>query len=284
MKKIKISQLPLFSSLKGLYTIGTDKDNRSVRVSLEFIEDETNKAIENTNTATTKAVADAKKATEDAVKAKTDADTATRNAQTATIAANTATTNANTATTNANNATAKANEAAKKADEATDRASKATLDADDATYNSVVATNNATTATDKANKATEDAKNATEDAKNATDLTIETLNRLIPTGLKVESVERITLGNTALNRIRAILAPESTIPNIVFISDNKAVRIDPQGYIRVVGKGESEVHIIPTCNTAIAKTIIIRVEDPTARLVNTRKQIRFSEDGAIRLN
>lgn len=266
MKKIKISQLPLFSSLKGLYTIGTDKDNRSVRVSLEFIEDETNKAIENAN-----------KATEDAKKAKTDADKATSNAQAATTAANTATTNANTATANANAATAKAIESAKKADEATDRASKATLDADDATYNAVVATNNATIATDKANK-------ATEDAKNATDLTIETLNRLIPTGLKVESVERITLGNTALNRIQAILTPENTIPNIVFISDNKAVRIDPQGYIRVVGKGESEVYIIPTCNTAIAKTIIIRVEDPTARLVNTRKQIRFSEDGAIRLN
>lgn len=277
MKKIKISQLPLFNSLKGLYTIGTDKDNRSVRVSLEFVEDETNKAIENTNTATNKAVADAKKATEDAIKAKTDADTATAKAQAATTTANTATTNANTATTNANTATAnanaatsKANESANKADAATDRASQAALDADDATYNAVVATN-------EANK-------ATEDAKKATDQTIDTLNRLIPTGLKVESVERITLGNTALNRIRAILTPENTIPNIIFISDNKAVRIDPQGYIRVVGKGESEVHIIPPCNTAIAKTIIIRVADPTARLVNTRKQIRFTEDGAIRLN
>lgn len=263
MKKIKISQLPLFNSLKGLYTIGTDKDNRSVRVSLEFVEDETNKAIENTNTATNKAVADAKKATEDAIKAKTDADTATVKAQAAT-------TTANTATANANAATSKANESANKADAATDRASQAALDADDATYNAVVATN-------EANK-------ATEDAKKATDQTIDTLNRLIPTGLKVESVERITLGNTALNRIRAILTPENTIPNIIFISDNKAVRIDPQGYIRVVGKGESEVHIIPTCNTAIAKTIIIRVADPTARLVNTRKQIRFTEDGAIRLN
>ena len=37
MKKIKISQLPLYSTLKGLFTIGTDANNRSVRVSLEFI-------------------------------------------------------------------------------------------------------------------------------------------------------------------------------------------------------------------------------------------------------
>ena len=37
MKKIKISQLPVFDSLKGLYTIGTDNENRSVKVSLEFV-------------------------------------------------------------------------------------------------------------------------------------------------------------------------------------------------------------------------------------------------------
>ena len=38
MKKVKISELPLYNSLKGLFTLGTDKDNRSVKVSLEFIE------------------------------------------------------------------------------------------------------------------------------------------------------------------------------------------------------------------------------------------------------
>ena len=37
MKKIKISQLPLYNSLEGLSTIGTDADNRSVRVELSFI-------------------------------------------------------------------------------------------------------------------------------------------------------------------------------------------------------------------------------------------------------
>lgn len=39
MKKIKISELPLYSSLKGLYTLGTDSANRSVKVSMEFVED-----------------------------------------------------------------------------------------------------------------------------------------------------------------------------------------------------------------------------------------------------
>lgn len=277
MKKIKISQLPLFSSLKGLYTIGTDKDNRSVKVSLEFIEDETNKAIENANTATANAVKNAESATTAAQKAKTDAETATRNANTATTNATNAAANAKTATDNANAATSKANEATSKANTATTNANTATAAANEAKKNADTATDNATTATNDANKATEEAKKATESV-------IDTLNNLIPTGLQVEAVERITFGNTFLNRIRAILTPEHTIPNIIFISDNKAVKIDPQGYIRVVGKGESEVHIIPTCNTAIAKTIIISVGDPTARLVDTRKKFRFTEDGAIRLN
>ena len=41
MKKIKISELPLYQSLKGLFVMGTDVNNRSVKVNLEFIESET---------------------------------------------------------------------------------------------------------------------------------------------------------------------------------------------------------------------------------------------------
>ena len=41
IKRVKISELPQADTLKGLYTIGTDKANRSVKVSLEFIKDKT---------------------------------------------------------------------------------------------------------------------------------------------------------------------------------------------------------------------------------------------------
>ena len=44
MKKIKLSELPLYQSLKGLFTIGTNENNESVRVPLEFIEKSTNEA------------------------------------------------------------------------------------------------------------------------------------------------------------------------------------------------------------------------------------------------
>lgn len=38
IKKVKISELPLSKSLKGLFTIGVDKLNKSVKISLEFLE------------------------------------------------------------------------------------------------------------------------------------------------------------------------------------------------------------------------------------------------------
>lgn len=44
MKKIKLSELPICTSLKGLFTLGTDANNRSVRVSLEFIKSMVDKA------------------------------------------------------------------------------------------------------------------------------------------------------------------------------------------------------------------------------------------------
>lgn len=288
MKKIKISELPLYTSLKGLFTIGTDKDNRSVKVSLEFVEEETNKAVNKANEATTAALA-----------AKTATETATRNAQTATTNANTATSNAQkaatTATTAAGNATSAAGRAdtaatnAKTTSEKAAAAAKKTAEdaakkATDAATLATTAKNDAVAATNNAIQATEDAQEATNAAQLATEQTIAALARLIPTGLKVESISRITYGNTAVNRIEASLTPDGTMPNIIFISDNEAVRIDQKGRIKVVGIGVSEVQIIPTCNTDLAKTIIIRVEAPTLRMVNTRKKLRLISSGAIRLN
>ena len=69
MKKVKISELPLYTTLKGLFTIGTDKDNRSVKVSLEFIESATQNAqtaaseAQHVKSETEKAMLNAQKAT-----------------------------------------------------------------------------------------------------------------------------------------------------------------------------------------------------------------------------
>ena len=66
MKKIKISELPLCKTLKGLFTIGTDAENKSVKVSLEFIEEDTNAAIEHVKAETGKAIKESQEATADA--------------------------------------------------------------------------------------------------------------------------------------------------------------------------------------------------------------------------
>lgn len=276
MKKIKVSELPLCSTLKGLFTLGTDKDNRSVKVSLEFIKEETDAAVKNAQDATAAAVSDAQAAT-------TAANTAKQNANAAASAANTAAGKATAAATSATSAASAANTAAGKANAAKQAADTATAAANTATGNANTATASATSAASAANAAAEEAIQATEAAEEATASTIAAVTKLIPTGLEVSAPERITLGNTAENRVEATLSPSNTMPNIIFISDNNAVKIDQKGRIRVVGIGASEVQIIPTCNTALAKTIIINVTAATLRL-KSRTQLRLTQSGGLLLN
>lgn len=266
MKKIKISELPLYSSLKGLFTIGTDANNRSVKVSLEFVEEQTTEAVKNADTAT----AAAKQATEAAKTATSATETATKNAVAATEAANTATKNADAATAAAKTATTNADAATAAAKTATTEAEKATDAAKTATEEAQAATGEAKTATDAANKATSDV--------------LAAFAGLIPSSLTVKYNERLTLGNIQPVYITAELLPEGTLKNVIFLSDNKAVTVNPDGRVQIVGKGRSVIHVIPTCNTAIAKTIAVTVEEPTMRLVNTRSQMRFTQSGGIRLN
>lgn len=276
MKKIKVSELPLCSTLKGLFTLGTDKDNRSVKVSLEFIKEETDAAVKNAQDATAAAVSDAQAAT-------TAANTAKQNANAAASAANTAAGKATAAATSATSAASAANTAAGKANAAKQAADTATAAANTATDNANTATASAISAASAANAAAEEAIQATEAAEEATASTIAAVTKLIPTGLEVSVPERITLGNTAENRVEATLSPSNTMPNIIFISDNNAVKIDQKGRIRVVGIGASEVQIIPTCNTALAKTIIINVTAATLRL-KSRTQLRLTQSGGLLLN
>ena len=276
MKKIKVSELPLCSTLKGLFTLGTDKDNRSVKVSLEFIKEETDAAVKNAQDATAAAVSDAQAAT-------TAANTAKQNANAAASAANTAAGKATAAATSATSAASAANTAAGKANAAKQAADTATAAANTATGNANTATASAISAASAANAAAEEAIQATEAAEEATASTIAAVTKLIPTGLEISAPERITLGNTAENRVEATLSPSDTMPNIIFISDNNAVKIDQKGRIRVVGIGASEVQIIPTCNTALAKTIIINVTAATLRL-KSRTQLRLTQSGGLLLN
>ncbi len=299
MKKVKISELPLYNSLKGLFTLGTDKDNRSVKVSLEFIETTTEAAVKKANEAAAaakttadnaaetakqtveKAVAEAKRTTEAATKK---ANEAAENADNKAEAAASATTKAQAATKAATEAATKANTSAGNADSAAQEATKAAETANTATEESKSATDAAIKAKEDAEEATAGANEATDAANAAATSLLEFLGTILPTGLSVESVPRLTVGNVSPVFIDAKLSPEGVRQNIIFISDNKAVTVAPDGRLTIVGTGRSTVQVIPTVNTALAKVVEVVVGEPTLRLVNTRNRLRLTSSGALRLN
>lgn len=235
MKKIKVSELPLWNDIKGLFVMGVNSLNQSVKVSLEFIKEHTDAAVARAD----KATSDAQAATAAANKSKTDCDAA--------VAANNTATNA-----------------------AVKRATDAASAADTASANAV--------------KAKNDAQAATERADEAKDNVLATIARVIPTALVVAAPESLTLGSAAaLPRIAAQLQPEGVMQNLIFIGDNKAVAVDAQGNLRVLAEGVSLVHVIPTCNTALAKSVLIHVHAPYVRL-SARNTLRLTSSGAFRFN
>lgn len=215
MKKLKISELPLVSSLKGLFTIGVDNQNRSVKVSLQFVEDKTTEAVSNADTATKRATASA----DAADKSKNEADTAAQ--------------------------------AAKEA-------------------------------TDAAKTATAETVQATQAANEAIEKTLAKIAVPVPSGLSVECLDRITIGNVMPVRIRAVLSPETAMKNLIYISDNRAVEVSTDGVLTPVSKGRSKVHVIPTMNTALARTLLIEVGEPRLRLSSVTA-LRFTQAGGFRL-
>jgi hypothetical protein len=220
MIKKKISELPECTSFKGLWTIGVDIFNKSVKVSLEYIQS----VVEGMKAATK----DATDATDAASKSAQSAINAAQKAQEATTAANTA-------TTNASNATAAAIEAKEDCEEVIAAAAE-----------------------------------------------LEPLN-LVPTAMTVEYPSRLLVGNMAENFIRATLTPASVKPNVLFLGDDKAVSVTPDGRITILAAGTSIIHVIPTCNVALYKTIQIKVLEPTVRLV-TLSSIRLTANGNFRFN
>lgn len=220
MIRKKISELPECTSFKGLWTIGVNALNKSVKVSLEYIQS---------------VVDGMKSATKNATDAASSANSAAQTANNAAQGAQAATTAANTATTNANNATAAAIEAKEDCEEVIAAAAE-----------------------------------------------LEPLN-LVPTAMTIEYPSRLLVGNMAENFIRATLAPASVKPNVLFLGDDKAVSVTPDGRITILTAGVSTIHVIPTCNVALYKTIQIKVSKPTVRLV-TLSSIRLTANGNFRFN
>lgn len=273
VKKIKISALPLADTLVGLYTIGVNALNKSVKVSLEFLKTAADKA----NDAATAAN-----------KAKTAAETATEAAKTATKNANTATEAANTAAKNATDKATAADTAAKnantKADAADKAAGAATTAANTANSKAALADQKATAADNAANLAGETAEEA-----RATIVRLEELEeslvgqyKMIPTGMNLDYPPRITFRNTVPRRITYELLPTNTGRNVLFLGDDNAVSVQPDGSLTINRTGISKIHVIPTENTSIYRTIQITVAEPELRRVKSNS-LRLMGNGSFRL-
>lgn len=264
MKKLKISELPISTTLKGLFTIGVDSLNRSVKVSLQFVEDMVNAAVSAAKTATNSANSAAQAATT----AKDGANTAAASASSAASAANSAAQAANSSKTAADKATEAANSAAQAAQAAKTEADKAT--------------EAAVQATEETQAATKDTVQVTEEARAATEDTLAKIAILVPSSLTVDCIKRITWGNVTPVKIKAVLSPVTAMKNLIFLSDNRAVEVSKDGVLTPVAKGVSRVHVIPTMNTELSQTCLIEVCAPRLRLSSSTK-LRFTQAGGLRL-
>lgn len=195
---------------------------------------------------------------ENAVKATNSANEAAKSANNAASSANTATSNANKATeaakTATNNANAKANEAHEKAEEAN-------------------------TAKDNANEATGDARVVIARLEELEESLISKY-KLIPTSMKLNYPKKVTYRNTQPFKVEVELLPVDTGRNVLFLGDDRAVSITPDGVFMINGVGMSKIHVIPTENTGIYQTIQIEVQEPGIRFTSG-KGMRLSGSGGI---
>lgn len=145
------------------------------------------------------------------------------------------------------------------------------------------------------NEATDGAKQAAADAQASAAQAEQTRQKLeemaeqveaaasnIPTGLRVEAPEKITIGNTVTQRIEAKVKPDYAQQNVLFLSDGAACEVEPDGRIVPKRAGTSRVHVIPTAGVQHYQTVEIDIVPPRMR-TGADGGIRLDSDGNIRL-
>ena len=110
----------------------------------------------------------------------------------------------------------------------------------------------------------------------------DVIGAFIPTGIKVDCPERITMGNLKPRGVEVEMLPEGAMKNVMYLSDNRSVMVWPDGRLEVTGKGKSVVHVVPTMNTALARSFVVDVVDPGMRMTQ-RKGVRLLSGGGLRL-
>ena len=93
---------------------------------------------------------------------------------------------------------------------------------------------------------------------------------------------KLTLRNPCEQKIEARLLPSYTLQNVLFLGDDAAVTVTPDGTVTPVKVGISKIHVIPTQATHLYRTITIEVKAPSIRLTSSGK-MRLDSRGRIRL-
>lgn len=103
------------------------------------------------------------------------------------------------------------------------------------------------------------------------DKEIEILNKIYPTKLNVTYPKKITIGNKVAQYIVCTFEPANNYGNVIFLGDNKAVTVAPNGYIQIKQIGTSTIHIVPTNNTQLYQTIQIEVVEKGLLMISSNK-------------
>lgn len=103
-----------------------------------------------------------------------------------------------------------------------------------------------------------------------------------PVRLEVKAPGEVTVCNTRQPRIEARILPKFGLGGVLFISDNKALEITPDGKITPVSEGTGKVTVVATGNTGLYEQILIAVVPPRAR-IGTDGGLRLDGEGNIRL-
>lgn len=272
VKKIKISALPLADTLVGLYTIGVNALNKSVKVSLEFLKTAADKA----NDAATAAN-----------KAKTAAETATEAAKTATKNANTATEAANTA---AKNATDKATAADTAAKMRTQKPMQRTKLPGQQRQQRTPPIPKPPSQTKRPQPPGQRRKSRRGDRRGSTshNRKVGGIGRIARRAVQNDSDRHEPRLSASHNipkhvprRITYELLPTNTGRNVLFLGDDNAVSVNRRKPHSQSDR-YSKIHVIPTENTSIYRTIQITVAEPELRRVKSNS-LRLMGNGSFRL-
>ena len=284
----KISELNPSTAFNGLWTIGVDALNRSVRVSLQYIAD----TIASLKSGVETAINNADKATDRANTAATNADNARIK-----IEANEQERIDNEQRRLTAEQTREANEQERIDNEQRRLTAEQTREANEqerikAENNRA---NNERSRIEAESRRVEthgvrmkEAENAITNATEAADFCREVAEQIqgtlghIPVALEYDAPQYITFGNRHEFAINARLLPEQTAQNILFLGDDGAVSVAPDGKLTVNHTGESVIHIIPVARVELFKTVRIRVAEPTVGLTGD-KCIRLTGSGDILL-